>query len=167
MAEMNTNDLSNGQDNEPQLILQKIYVKDVSFEAPNAPQIFQEIDSQEQPQVQLNLAQRATDLGSNMYEVVLNLTLTCTVGQRTAYLAEVEQAGLFGVSGFNETDRAGIIGSYCPNLLFPYARQVISSLVIEGGFPPFLLQPINFDALFAEQQRRSMGGGQAPATLNS
>ena len=167
MAEMNTNDLSNGQDNEPQLILQKIYVKDVSFEAPNAPQIFQEIDSQEQPQVQLNLAQRATDLGGNMYEVVLNLTLTCTVGQRTAYLAEVEQAGLFGVSGFNETDRAGIIGSYCPNLLFPYARQVISSLVIEGGFPPFLLQPINFDALFAEQQRRSMGGGQAPATLNS
>ncbi|OOG43372.1 protein-export chaperone SecB [Rhodanobacter sp. C05] len=167
MAEMNTNDLSNGQDNEPQLILQKIYVKDVSFEAPNAPQIFQEIDSQEQPQVQLNLAQRATDLGSNMYEVVLNLTLTCTVGQRTAYLAEVEQAGLFGVSGFNETDRAGIIGSYCPNLLFPYARQVISSLVIEGGFPPFLLQPINFDALFAEQQRRSMGSGQAPATLNS
>lgn len=167
MAEVSTNDLANGQDNQPQLILQKIYVKDVSFEAPNAPQIFQEIDEQEQPQVQLNLAQKATDLGNSLYEVVLSLTLTCTVGQRTAYLAEVEQAGLFGVSGFNEMDRAGIIGSYCPNLLFPYARQVISSLVIEGGFPPFLLQPINFDALFAEQQRRSMGGEQAPVTLNS
>ena len=167
MAEVSTNDQVNGQDNQPQLVLQKIYVKDISFEAPNAPQIFQEIDAQEQPQVQLNLAQRAADLGNGLYEVVLGLTLTCTVGQRTAYLAEVEQAGLFGVSGFNETDHAGIIGSYCPNLLFPYARQVISSLVIEGGFPPFLLQPINFDALFAEQQRRSMGGGQAPVTLNS
>ena len=159
--------LANGQDDQPQLVLQKIYVKDVSFEAPSAPQIFQEINEREQPQVQLNLAQRATDLGNNLYEVVLSLTLTCTVGQRTAYLAEVEQAGLFGVSGFNAMDHAGIIGSYCPNLLFPYARQVISSLVIEGGFPPFLLQPINFDALFAEQQRRSMGGEQPPATLNS
>ena len=167
MAEVSTNDQVNGQDNQPQLVLQKIYVKDVSFEAPNAPQIFQEINEHEQPQVQLNLSQKATDLGNSMYVVVLSLTLSCTVGQRTAYLAEVEQAGLFGVSGFNEMDHAGIIGSYCPNLLFPYARQVISSLVIEGGFPPFLLQPINFDALFAEQQRRSMGGEQAPVTLNS
>ena len=167
MAEVSTNDQINGQDNQPQLVLQKIYVKDISFEAPNAPQIFQEIDAQEQPQVQLNLAQRAADLGNSMYEVVLSLTLTCTIGQRTAYLAEVEQAGLFGIAGFEDADRAGIIGSYCPNLLFPYARQVISSLVLEGGFPPFLLQPINFDALFAEQQRRMMSGEQAPVTLNS
>jgi preprotein translocase subunit SecB len=152
----------------PQLMLQKIYVKDVSFEAPNAPQIFQEIgeNEQTQPQVQLNLGQRATDLGNDLYEVVLSLTLTCTLGERTAYLAEVHQAGVFGIAGFSEQDHAGIIGSYCPNLLFPYARQVISSLVLEGGFPPFLLQPINFDALFAEQQRRMAGGGEAP-TLNS
>lgn len=168
MAQEITNDQANGQASQPQLMLQKIYVKDVSFEAPNAPQIFQEIEEKDQPQVQLNLGQKATDLGNDMYEVVLSLTLTCTVGQRTAYLAEVEQAGLFGIAGFNEMDHAGIIGSYCPNLLFPYARQVISSLVLEGGFPPFLLQPINFDALFAEQQRRVMGGGdEAPATLNS
>ncbi|HEY1588919.1 MAG TPA: protein-export chaperone SecB [Rhodanobacter sp.] len=167
MAEVGTNDLADGQSSQPQLVLQKIYVKDVSFEAPNAPQIFQEIDEQSQPQVQLNLAQKATDLGNNLYEVVLSLTLTCTVGQRTAYLAEVEQAGLFGIAGFEEADHVGIIGSYCPNLLFPYARQMISSLVLEGGFPPFLLQPINFDALFAEQQRRMMGGEQPPATLNS
>lgn len=167
MAEVINNDQASAQDNQPQLVLQKIYVKDVSFEAPSAPQIFQDIDEKEQPQVQLNLGQKATDLGDNLYEVVLSLTLTCTVGQRTAYLAEVEQAGLFGIAGFSETDHAGIIGSYCPNLLFPYARQVISSLVLEGGFPPFLLQPINFDALFAEQQRRSMGGEEAPAQLNS
>lgn len=167
MAEVINNDQASGQDNQPQLVLQKIYVKDVSFEAPNAPQIFQDIDEKDQPQVQLNLGQKATDLGNDLYEVVLSLTLTCTVGQRTAYLAEVEQAGLFGIAGFSEADHAGIVGSYCPNLLFPYARQVISSLVLEGGFPPFLLQPINFDALFAEQQRRSMGGEEAPAQLNS
>ena len=167
MAQEVSNGQVNGQGSQPQLVVQKIYVKDVSFEAPNAPQIFQEIDETSQPQVQLNLGQKATDLGNDLYEVALSLTLTCTVGERTAYLAEVEQAGVFGIAGFNETDRAGIIGSYCPNLLFPYARQMISSMVLEGGFPPFLLQPINFDALFAEQQRRAMGGDQAPAQLNS
>lgn len=158
----------NSPENGPQLSLQKIYVKDVSFEAPNAPQIFQEIQIEgEQPQVQLNLGQRANDIGGGLYEVVLSLTLTCTLGERTAYLAEVHQAGLFGIAGFSEADQAGIVGSYCPNLLFPYARQVISQLVLEGGFPPFLLQPINFDALFAEQQRRMMSGEDAPPVLNS
>jgi preprotein translocase subunit SecB len=167
MADVTANGQANGQASQPQLMLQKIYVKDVSFEAPNAPQIFQEISETDQPQVQLNLGQRATDIGNDLYEVVLSLTLTCTLGERTAYLAEVHQAGVFGIAGFSEQDHAGIIGSYCPNLLFPYARQVISSLVLEGGFPPFLLQPINFDALFAEQQRRGASGdGEAPA-LNS
>ena len=169
MAQEITNDQANGQASQPQLVMQKIYVKDVSFEAPNAPQIFQDIgeNDQVQPQVQLNLGQRATDLGNSLYEVVLSLTLTCTIGERTAYLAEVHQAGVFGIAGFNEQDHAGIIGSYCPNLLFPYARQVISSLVLEGGFPPFLLQPINFDALYAEQRRRQSATDAAPATLNS
>ena len=167
MVDVIANGQANGQANQPQLVLQKIYVKDVSFEAPNAPQIFQEIGETDQPpQVQLNLGHKATALGNDLYEVTLSLTLTCSVGERTAYLAEVEQAGLFGIAGFSEPDHAGIIGSYCPNLLFPYARQVISSLVLEGGFPPFLLQPINFDALYAEQQRRMTGGDEAP-TLNS
>jgi preprotein translocase subunit SecB len=166
MAEITANGQNSGPAGQPTLVLQKIYVKDVSFEAPNAPQIFQEIgEISEAPQVQLNLTQRATGLGSDLYEVVLSLTLTCTVNERTAYLAEVHQAGLFGIAGFTEADHAGIIGSYCPNLLFPYARQVISSLVQEGGFPPFLLQPINFEALYAEQQRRVAGG--EPHTLNS
>jgi len=167
MADITANGLAGGQGNQPQLVLQKIYVKDVSFEAPNAPQIFQEVgEIAEAPQVQLNLSQRATGLGNDIYEVVLTLTLTCTLNDRTAYLAEVQQAGLFGIAGFSDIDQAGIIGSYCPNLLFPYARQVISSLVQEGGFPPFLLQPINFEALYAEQQRRMASGGEAPA-LNS
>lgn len=161
------NGQDNGQNAQPQMMLQKIYVKDSSFEAPNAPQIFQEIgESQQEPQVQLNLSQQANALGEELHEVVLTLTLTCSLGERTAYLAEVHQAGIFTIAGFDEGDRAGILGSYCPNLLFPYARQVISSLVLEGGFPPFLLQPINFDALFAEQQRRQAQGEAGP-TLNS
>ena len=168
MAEVTTLDQADGQAGQPQLALQKVYVKDVSFEAPNAPQIFQEMgETEQQPQVQLNLGQSATELGNDLYEVVLDLTLTCTLGERTAYLAEVKQAGVFGIAGFGEADQAGILGSYCPNLLFPYARQVISQLVLEGGFPPFLLQPINFDALYAEQQRRAAGFSEAPPTLNS
>jgi len=158
---------ANGQAGQPQLVLQKIYIKDVSYEAPNAPQIFQDVgETDQQPQVQLNLGQKSTDMGNDLFEVVLSLTLTCQLGERTAYLAEVHQAGVFGIAGFSEEDQAGILNSYCPNLLFPYARQMLSSLVLEGGFPPFLLQPINFDALYAEQQRRILGGSAAP-TLNS
>lgn len=158
MAETNVN----GQAGQPQLVLQKIYVKDASFEAPNAPQIFQEMgETEAQPQVQLNLGHKATDLGNDLYEVVLSLTLTCALGERTAYLAEVHQAGIFGIAGFANDDRDGILGSYCPNLLFPYGRQMVSSMVQEGGFPPFLLQPINFDALYAEQQRQQLEGAGA------
>jgi preprotein translocase subunit SecB len=156
----------NGSAAQPQLVLQKIYVKDASFEAPNAPQVFQDIgEASEAPQVQLNLGHKATDLGNDTFEVVLSLTLTCNLGERTAYLAEVHQAGIFGVAGFEDMDRDGILGSYCPNLLFPYARHMVSAMVQEGGFPPFLLQPINFDALYAEQQRRTISG--EPQTLNS
>lgn len=158
MAETNVN----GQAGQPQLVLQKIYVKDASFEAPNAPQIFQEMgETEAQPQVQLNLGHKVTDMGNDLYEVVLSLTLTCSLGDRTAYLAEVHQAGIFGIAGFPDGDRDGILGSYCPNLLFPYGRQMVSSLVQEGGFPPFLLQPINFDALYAEQQRQQLEGAGA------
>lgn len=170
MAEVIANGQADAQGGTPQLVLQKIYVKDVSFEVPGAPHIFQEFNGeadQVAPQVQLNLGHKAMDLGNDLYEVVLSVTLTCTLGERTAYLAEVEQAGLFTIAGFGEMERSGVIGSYCPNLLFPYARQVISSMVLEGGFPPFLLQPINFDALYAEQQRRMAGGGDAPHQLNS
>ncbi|MHA6205923.1 protein-export chaperone SecB [Dyella soli] len=167
MADFTANGQASGPAGQPQLVLQKIYVKDVSYEAPNAPQIFQDVGETDlQPQVQLNLGQKAVDLGNDQFEVVLSLTLTCTLGERTAYLAEVQQAGVFGIAGFSEEDQAGIINSYCPNLLFPYARQILSSLVLEGGFPPFLLQPINFDALYAEQQRRVLTGSAVP-TLNS
>ena len=160
MAE-NSNGAANGQAlPQAQLNLQRIYVKDVSFEAPGAPHIFQE---QGQPNVELNLSLRSSALGTDVHEVVLSVTATCKVGDKTAYLAEVEQAGIFGISGFDDANRDAVIGTYCPNVLFPYVRQIISDLVQNGGFPPLFLQPINFDALYAEQQRRRAEGGAAQA----
>jgi preprotein translocase subunit SecB len=151
----NTNGAANGQalpqQGQAQLNLQRIYVKDVSFEAPGAPQIFQQ---QGQPNVELNLSQRVAPLGNDAFEVVLSVTATCKVEDKTAYLAEVQQAGIFGLTGFDAASRDAVLATYCPNVLFPYVRQVISDMVQNGGFPPFFLQPINFDALYAEQQRR-------------
>jgi len=158
MAET-TNGAANGQaQGQAQLSLQKIYTKDVSFEAPGAPQIFQGTTSQ--PNVELNLSQRVTQLGEAAFEVVLSVTATCKIDEKTAYLAEVHQAGIFGLSGFDASGRDAVLATYCPNVLFPYARQVVSDLVQNGGFPPFFLQPINFDALYADQQRRRMEAGQ-------
>jgi preprotein translocase subunit SecB len=158
MAET-TNGAANGQaQGQAQLNLQKIYTKDVSFEAPGAPAIFQ--GSPSQPNVELNLSQRVTQLGEAAFEVVLSVTATCKIDDKTAYLAEVHQAGIFGLSGFDPQGRDAVLATYCPNVLFPYARQVVSDLVQNGGFPPFFLQPINFDALYADQQRRRMESGQ-------
>jgi len=163
MAE-NTNGATNGQANPaptgPQLSLQRVYTKDVSFEAPGSPQIFQ---APGQPNIELNLSQRVANLGNDLYEVVLSVTATCKVEDKTAYLVEVQQAGLFGLSGFDDANRQGVLATYCPNVLFPYVRQLVSELIQGGGFPPFLLQPINFEALYAEQMRRraEAGTGQA------
>jgi preprotein translocase subunit SecB len=147
---------SNGATAQATLAVQKIYVKDASFEVPGAPAIFQE---QGQPQVQLNLSQKVSNFSENVYEVVLTITVTCKIGERTAYLAEVQQAGVFSLTGFAGNDLQAVLGTYCPNTLFPYARSMISDLVMNGGFPPFVLQPINFDQLYAEQMRRRESGG--------
>ena len=152
---MTENTIQNGGETGAQLSLQKVYVKDASFEAPGAPQVFQE---QGQPQVQLNLQQQVAALGENVYEVVLNVTVTCKLGEKTAYLAEVQQAGVFGMVGFDAQGRDAVLATYCPNVLFPYARQVVSDLIQNGGFPPFLLQPINFEGLYNDQMRRQAEG---------
>jgi preprotein translocase subunit SecB len=160
MAE-NTNGAANGQalpqQGQAQLNLQRIYVKDVSFEAPGSPQIFQQ---QGQPNVELNLSQRVAQIATDTFEVVLSVTATCKIEDKTAYLAEVHQAGIFGLAGFEPAGRDAVLATYCPNVLFPYARQLVSDLVQNGGFPPFFLQPINFDALYADQMRRR---AEAPA----
>ena len=135
----------------PSFTVEKIYIKDVSFEAPGTPQVFNE---QGQPQLQMNLNQRVQRLSDEAFEVVLGVTLTCTIGEKTAYLAEVQQAGVFGLSGFDEMTLDVMLGTHCPNALYPYARQTVSDLITAGGFPPFLLQPINFEALYAENVRQ-------------
>ena len=142
----------------PAFTVEKIYVKDVSFESPNAPTIF---NDQVQPELQLNLNQQVQRLGENAFEVVLAVTLTCQAGERTAYVAEVKQAGVFGLVGLDPQSIDVLLGTQCPNILFPYVRQLISDLIQAGGFPPFFLQPINFEALYAEGLRRRAEQGEA------
>lgn len=140
-----------------QLTIQKIYLKDASFEVPGAPQVFQE---QGQPQFKLELSQRVNQFGEGLYEVLLGVTLTCELNEKTVFLAEIKQAGIFGLDGFDEAGLQAVLGTYCPQTLFPYARSAISELVLSGGFPPFVLQPINFDQLYAEQMRRRASEAQ-------
>ena len=145
---------ANGAAEQPQMAqvaIQKIYVKDSSFEAPNAPMIFQDPG---QPNIQLNLNQKVQTIGENVFEVVLTVTLTCKINDKTAYLAEVQQAGIFAMTGFDQATLHAMLGTFAPNALFPYARQAISGLVLDGGFPPFVLQPVNFDQIYAETMRR-------------
>lgn len=151
----------------PQFTVEKIYVKDVSFESPKSPQVFTE---QGQPQLSMNLNQRVQRLNDNAFEVVLGVTLTCELEKdNTLYVAEVQQAGVFGLAGFDEATLDAMLGTHCPNVLYPYARQAIGDLVQAGGFPPFLLQPINFDALYAEslRQRAQQGGEVAGETVGN
>ena len=148
-----------------QFSVEKIYVKDVSFESPRSPAIFNE---QTQPQLNMNLNQSVQRVGDNAYEVVLAITLTCSLGEdnaNTVYVAEVKQAGVFGLAGFEPNVLDAMLGTHCPNVLYPYARQLLGELIQAGGFPPFLLQPINFDALYAEGLRqRAQQGGEQPNT---
>jgi preprotein translocase subunit SecB len=135
----------------PVFTVEKIYAKDVSFEVPGAPGVFNE---QTQPQLQMNLQQAVQRLNESAYEVVLGINLTCAVGDKAIYVAEVKQAGVFGLAGFDAATLDGMLGVHCPNVLYPYARQLISDLIQAGGFPPFFLQPINFEALYAEGLRQ-------------
>lgn len=137
--------------NERHFALERIYIKDVSFESPNAPEIFR---GEWKPQNELNLNTKVNKLSDGVYEVVLSVTVTTKVGDKTAFIVEAEQAGIFGVTGFSEQEIGPLLGAYCPNLLFPYVREVVSDLVTKGSFPQLVLQPVNFDALFAQHQAK-------------
>lgn len=146
----NENKEAAAQDNEQQFGLQKVYLKDTSFETPNSPEVFIE---EWKPDVNVELATGGKLLGDNVNEVVLTVTVTAKLGEKTAYLAEVQQAGIFTMAGFSEDELAHMKGSYCPNILFPYAREAISDIIGKGGFPQMLLAPVNFDALLAQHQQ--------------
>lgn len=143
---------------EQQFGIQKIYVKDVSFESPNAPQSFTETW---EPDVSLELNTNGTGIAEDTYDVVLSLTVTVKNAGKTAFLVEVQQAGIFHLSGFSDDDLGGMLGSFCPNILFPYAREAVSDLVMRGGFPQLALAPVNFDALYAQHLQESQGGSSA------
>ena len=148
-----------------QFSIQRIYVKDISFEAPNSPKVFL---APWNPEVAVNLGTKVSRLDdSKNYEVVLSLTVTVTNDKTTAFLVEVHQAGIFAIEGVPEAQLAPLLGSYCPNVLFPYAREAVSDIVTRGSFPQLLLAPVNFDAMFADSQRRLAEGAPAgsPETM--
>ena len=144
-------------DNNPQrqFSIQRIYTKDVSFETPNTPEIFMQ---EWKPQINVNLNNAVKDLGEGNIEVSLTTTVTATLGDKTAFLAEVTQAGIFLARGIPEEEMGPLLGIYCPNVLFPYVREVISDLITRGSFPQFLLAPVNFEALYAQQMQQKAEG---------
>lgn len=143
-------------ENQPQFALQRVYLKDVSFEAPNTPQVF---TKEWKPEVKLDLNTGAQKLDDTHYEVSIKVTVTATNEDETAFLVEIVQAGLFVLANIPEDQVRPMLGALCPNILFPYLRENVDSLVIKGGFPALVLAHINFDALF--QQRLAQEAEEA------
>jgi preprotein translocase subunit SecB len=137
---------------QPVFTIEKIYVKDLSLEVPNAPQIFLE---REQPQVEVQLNTSANKVDEGIYESTLSITVTSKVGEKTAFLIEVSEAGIFQLRNIPDADLESVLGIACPNIIFPYAREVISDVLVRAGFPPMLLAPVNFEALFQQQKQAS------------
>lgn len=141
----------------PSFALQRIYVKDISFESPRSPEIFR---GNWKPRINLDLNTRSRILETDLYEVVLTLSIEASAeNEQTGFIVELQQAGVFHISGLDETQLQHTLASYCPNLLFPYARETVDSLVLKGSFPPLMLAPVNFDALYAEAMERQQKGG--------
>lgn len=128
-------------------IIQKIYTKDISFESPNTPGIF---GAEFKPVLDVNLNVESKALEEGLFHVILRVTATTKIEDHTAFLCEVEQAGIFTLQGFSDEELGYLLGSQCPNTLFPYAREAVSDLVARGGFPQLLLEPVNFDAMYHE-----------------
>ncbi len=151
---------TNAQPVESQFIIQRIYLKDVSFEAPNSPAVFTE---EWTPDTKLDLSTNVNVLQNNNYEVELSLTITVKSNDNLAFLVEVKQAGVFFISGYSQEQLSHLLAAYCPNTLFPYAREVIAGLVSKGSFPEMHLSPINFDALYAKRIQEQAARNSATA----
>ena len=129
-----------------------IYTKDISFESPSSPAIFQTNADDKRPEAKINIEVATVAVGEQVYECVLKLTVTAKIGEKNAYLVEIQQAGIFGLAGFKDEELNQMTGIYCPNVLLPFARESIADLVRRGGFPQLLIKPINFEALYKQQQ---------------
>lgn len=149
---------TNNEAQQPAFSIEKIYVKDASLEIPNAPQIFTD---RTQPQVGIELSNRAQVLEEGLFEVAIKVTVTSTIEDKTVFLVEVEQAGIFQIRNVPAENLDMIVGITCPNILFPYAREAVSDLVVRGGFMPVLLNPINFEALYAQQKQHDAAQADA------
>jgi preprotein translocase subunit SecB len=143
----------NKDENEKRISISKVYLKDFSFESPQAPAVFRGADWK--PQTNLNLRSAHNDIEENLHEVVLTLTVDAKDGDTTLFLVEIQQAGIFEIGGYEQEELSAIVGSFCPNILFPYAREAIASIIQKGGFPEFVLQPINFDALYMQSRQQA------------
>ncbi len=152
--------MSKEQETKKQFAIQKLYVKDLSFESPGTPNSFS--FKKWDPKIDLNLTNNQRHLEGDLYEVVLSITATVTHEESTVFLIEVQQAGLVAMTGFDEAEKKYLLGSQCMNIMFPYAREVVSDLSVRGGFPPLILSPVNFDALY--QQHLQQQAGQADGT---
>lgn len=154
MSEQNQDVAKNeAQENQAVLQIQRIYVKDVSFEAPNLPHIFQQ---EWKPKLSFDLSTEAKQIGEDLYEVCLNVSAETTLEDSgdVAFICEIKQAGVFTISGLEDMQMAHCLTSQCPNILFPYARELVSSLVNRGTFPALNISPVNFDALFMDYLER-------------
>jgi preprotein translocase subunit SecB len=151
------------QNAEKRLSVVKVYVKDFSFESPQTPAVF---NTQEwAPNTNLNLRSSHSPVNDSLHEVVLTITVDAKHKEddKTIFLVELQQAGLFEISGYNKDEMGALVGSFCPNVLFPYARESIASTIQKGGFPEFVLQPINFDALYQQSLQQQAEGAAAEA----
>ena len=146
------------ENTQPVFNIEKIYVKDLSVEIPHAPQIFLE---RENPQIDIQLLPQATSIEEGVFEVVITATVTSKIGEKVMFLVEVKQAGIFRIRNLPSGDMEAILAVMCPNILFPYLRETVSSLTVRAGFPPVLLNPINFDALYQQQKQQAQVGTTA------
>lgn len=142
------------ENNEAHFSIEKIYLKDVSFESPEAPVVFTD---EWEPEINMDLNTKGQVIDENVYEVELSITVTAKNKEKTGFLVEIKQCGIFAISGMDEANLNGMLGSFCPNVLFPYAREAISDLVTKGGFPQLLLSPVNFDAIYAQHLQNAKG----------
>ncbi len=143
---------SNQNNNQPTFSIEKVYVKDLSLEVPNAPQIFLE---REAPQVDIQLHHNSSQVEDGVYQTVLTVTVTAKIGEKTMFLVEAAEAGIFIARNIPAQELDAVLGIACPNILFPYVREVISDLTVRAGFPPVILSPVNFEAIFAAQQQQN------------
>ncbi len=151
------NNAAQTEENAPGFNIEKIYVKDASIEVPNAPNIYTD---RAQPQINIELGNMAQQIEPGFFEVALKVTVTSKIEDKTAFLVEVTQAGIFQIRNVPDENMEMIIGITCPNILFPFAREAVADMVVRAGFPSLLLNPINFEALFAQQKMQQAEQGK-------